>query len=154
MWRKLTLPEEKEVQDDSSGIFINRKYFHANGEPADLNDLVRGEMLIVNLSITTDVSRVVNDLVIEDLFPAAFEPVHSQPRPSNPFWVVRSDARDDRMLVFTKRFDLEKGNAATFEYPVRVVMAGDFVLPGPSVEGMYNPRLHSRRAPGRIVVRH
>lgn len=154
MWRKLTLPEEKEVQDDSSGIFINRKYFHANGEPADLNDLVRGEMLIVNLSITTDVSRVVNDLVIEDLFPAAFEPVHSQPRPSNPFWVMRSDARDDRMLVFTKRFDLEKGNAATFEYPVRVVMAGDFVLPGPSVEGMYNPRLHSRRAPGRIVVRH
>lgn len=168
LWRKLTLPEVNEVHDDSSGIFIDRKYFHANGEPADLNDLVRGEMLIVKLSITTDVSRVVNDLVIEDLFPAAFEPVlgdaargvtrHTDgtdvSRATCEGWVMRSDARDDRMLVFSKRFNLEKGNAATFEYPVRVVTAGDFVLPGPSVEGMYNPRLHSRRAPGRIVVRH
>ena len=168
LWRKLTLPEVNEVQDDSSGIFIDRKYFHANGESADLNDLVRGEMLIVKLSITTDVSRVVNDLVIEDLFPAAFEPVlgdaargvtrHTDgtdvSRATCEGWVMRSDARDDRMLVFSKRFNLEKGNAATFEYPVRVVTAGDFVLPGPSVEGMYNPRLHSRRAPGRIVVRH
>ena len=156
LWRKWTLPEAAEVQDDSSGIFINRSYHHVNGEPADLENLVRGEMLVVKLSITSDVTRVVNDLVIEDLFPAAFEPVHSQPRPSTSTssWVMRSDARDDRMLVFSKRFKLEKGNAATFEYPVRVVTAGDFVLPGPSVEGMYNPELHSRRAPGRIVVRH
>lgn len=152
LWRKFTLPEVTEVQDDSSGIFIDRKYFHANGESVDLNDLVRGEMLIVKLSITTDVSRVVNDLVIEDLFPAAFEPVHSLTSTSS--WVMRSDARDDRMLVFTKRFTLEKDDEVVFEYPVRVVTAGDFVLPGPSVEGMYNPRLHSRRAPGRIVVRH
>ena len=69
-------------------------------------------------------------------------------------WVMRSDARDDRMLVFSKKFTLEKGHEAKFRYQVRVVSAGEFVLPGPSVEGMYHPALHARRVPGRIVVRH
>ena len=165
IWRKFTLPEAEEVKDDSAGVFVDRRYYRPDGEPADLSDLVCGEMLIARLVLTTDVSRVVNDLVIEDLFPAAFEPVMSTTvksaslsRPSSSTstssWVMRSDARDDRMLVFSKRFTLEKDEEAVFEYPVRVVTAGDFVLPGPSVEGMYNPRLHSRRAPGRIVVRH
>ena len=151
LWRKLSLPEAAEVKDESSGLFISRSFRHANGEPADLADLVRGEMLIVRLSVTSDVTRVVNDLVIEDLFPAAFEPVHTKLPTAD--WVMRSDARDDRMLVFSKRFTLEKGNEAVFDYPVRVVTAGDFVLPGPSVEGMYNPELHALRAPGRLVVR-
>ena len=66
---------------------------------------------------------------------------------------MRSDARDDRMLVFSKKFKLEKGREAKFRYPVRVVSAGEFVLPGPSVEGMYHPALRARRIPGRIVVR-
>ena len=68
-------------------------------------------------------------------------------------WVMRSDARDDRMLVFSKRFTLAKGEEATFRYPVRVVSAGDYILPGPSVEAMYHPDLHARRAPDRISVK-
>jgi len=156
VWRKLTLPQLAEVKDDSSGILIERKFYHANGEEADLKDLVRGEMLTVELKLTTDVTKTVNDLVIEDLFPACFEPVHSSTsnlRPSPSDWVMRKDARDGRMLIFSKRFNLEKGDGKRVVYPVRVVTAGDFVLPGPSVEGMYDPRLHSRRAPGRVVVR-
>ena len=68
-------------------------------------------------------------------------------------WVMRSDARDDRMLVFSKKFKLEANGKVEFYYPLRVVSAGDFVLPGPSVEGMYAPSLHARRAAGRVVVR-
>ena len=66
---------------------------------------------------------------------------------------MRSDARDDRMLVFSKKFTLAKGAKATFRYPVRVVSAGDYILPGPSVEAMYHPDLHARRAPDRISVK-
>ena len=66
---------------------------------------------------------------------------------------MRSDARDDRMLVFSKKFTLAKGEEATFRYPVRVVSAGDYILPGPSVEAMYHPDLHARRAPSRISVK-
>ena len=163
-WRKLTLPDPRDVRDESNGIAIERRFFDAEGNPVDLGALRRGQLLVVELSITTYDTRVLSDLVVEDLFAAAFEPVHGALPASFTLppgdkaipqadWVMRSDARDDRMLVFSKKFKLEKGREAKFRYPVRVVSAGDFVLPGPSVEGMYHPALRARRIPGRIVVR-
>lgn len=163
-WRKLTLPDPRDVRDESNGIAIERRFFDAEGNAVDLGALRRGQLLIVELSITTYDSRYLNDLVVEDLFAAAFEPVHGALPASFTLppgdkaipqadWVMRSDARDDRMLVFSKKFKLEKGREAKFRYPVRVVSAGDFVLPGPSVEGMYHPALRARRIPGRVMVR-
>ena len=191
-WRRLVLPDIRDVRDESSGMSVTRRFYGPDGEPADLGSLRCGELLVVELSIASDDTRELNDLVVEDLFAGAFEPVHGAlpaeviskiggrdgARPSQgdeigrdgrvaprrdpggvvevpaSTWVMRSDARDDRMLVFSKKFTLEKGHEAKFRYQVRVVSAGEFVLPGPSVEGMYHPALHARRVPGRIVVRH
>ena len=67
-------------------------------------------------------------------------------------WVMRSDARDDRMFVFSKRFRMEKGDVARFHYQVRAVTAGEFALPGVAVEGMYHPDLRARSCGGRVRV--
>ena len=174
-WRRLTLPKVGEVKDESRGISIARRYLTPEGDAADLSALVLGEMLVVELSIKVDDTRELSDLVLEDLFPACFEPVCGGLTPSfaprgsdgsalarsgvsrsfldQGHWVMRSDARDDRMLVFSKKFTLAKGEEATFRYPVRVVSAGDYILPGPSVEAMYHPDLHARRAPTRLSVK-
>jgi len=162
-WRKVEWPSAASVTNASNGLFISRRYLRANGEPADMANLVRGEMLVAELTVTSDVSRVVGDLVIEDLFAGAFEPVHREldsgiaVTPSGLAqvgdWIMRKDARDDRMLVFSKRFELKRDHEAKAYYPVRVVSAGDFVLPGPSVEGMYSPELRSVCATSRIVVK-
>ena len=174
VWHKLSLPKPKDVKDESRGISIVRHYLMPEGGEADLSKLSLGEMLIAELAIKVDDTRELSDLVIEDLFPACFEPVHGGLAPSfaprgpdgsalarsesslnldQGRWVMRSDARDDRMLVFSKKFTLAKGEEATFRYPVRVVSAGDYILPGPSVEAMYHPDLHARRAPDRISVK-
>lgn len=164
-WRKLTLPKVENVKAESSGIFLARRFLTADGKPADLANLTCGDLLYSELSITSAVSRVVNDLVIEDLFSGGFEPVHNALERKatvgdadglSPVadWVMRTDARDDRMLVFSKKFTLGTGDVARVSYPVRVVSAGEFVLPGASVEGMYNPGLRSCLAPGHIVVHH
>jgi hypothetical protein len=175
VWHKLSLPKPKDVRDESRGISIVRRYLTPEGGGADLSKLSLGEMLIAELAIKVDDTRELSDLVIEDLFPACFEPVHgglvpkqanaepSDSRGANEGtsahalvqdrWVMRSDARDDRMLVFSKKFTLAKGEEATFRYPVRVVSSGDCILPGPSVEAMYHPELHARRAPSRISVK-
>ena len=165
-WRRLALPAIGDVRDESAGLSVSRRFFGPEGEPADLGALRCGELLIVELAISADDTRALNDLVVEDLFAGTFEPVHgalpecfaakhggTNEVPASA-WVMRSDARDDRMLVFSKKFTLERGHEAKFRYQVRVVSAGEFVLPGPSVEGMYHPALHARRVPGRIVVRH
>lgn len=154
-WRKLTLPALSSVRDESSGLFVSRRHLHPDGREADLGALHCGDLLMAEISITSAVTRVVNDLVIEDLFPGAFEPVLRELDADEgdcPDWIMRKDARDDRMLVFSKKFKLEAGHVAKVVYPVRVVSAGEYVLPGTSVEGMYDPRLHARRAPGRVVV--
>ena len=154
VWHKLSLPKPKDVKDESRGISIARRYLTPEGGEADLSKLSLGEMLIAELALKVDDTRELSDLVVEDLFPACFEPVHDRiaAGPAQP-WVMRSDARDDRMLVFSKKFTLAKGEEATFRYPVRVVSAGDYILPGPSVEAMYHPDLHARRAPSRISVK-
>ena len=175
VWHKLSLPKPKDVRDESRGISIVRRYLTPEGGEADLSNLSLGEMLIAELAIKVDDTRELSDLVIEDLFPACLEPVHGGLAPSfaprgsdgsalarsessahaldQGKWVMRSDARDDRMLVFSKKFTLAKGAEATFRYPVRVVSAGDYILPGPSVEAMYHPDLHARRSPDRISVK-
>ena len=159
-WTKLTLPEASEVKDEAHGIRIARRFLTPEGTPMATNVFRRGAMLVAELSVTADDSRVLSDLVIEDLFAGAFEPIHGNAptvvmrtnEVDAAEWVMRSDARDDRMLVFSKKFNLEKGRSAVFRYPVRVVSAGEYVLPGPSVEAMYFPALNARCAPGRIEV--
>ena len=156
-WRKVTVPRPDEVKPEAEGIAITRRFLTPEGDEADLSGLRRGEMLLVELTLTVDADRTLSDLVIEDLLPAAFEPADGSAlkgRPvTGPDWVMRSDARDDRMLVFSKRFTLERGAKAGFTYPVRVVSGGVFTLPGVSVEAMYQPALRARTAAGRIEVR-
>ena len=152
-WRKLELPRLEELTDEDHGISITRRFLSPEGGGVDLMNLKCGEMVMVELILKSMDTRVLNDLVIEDLFAACFEPVHQPLQSDDADWVMRSDARDDRMLVFSKKFDLEKNHEVKFRYALRVVSAGEFVLPGASAEGMYDPALRSRRAPGRIVVR-
>ena len=62
---------------------------------------------------------------------------------------MRSDARDDRMLVFSEKFWLEAGCEAKFRYLLRVVSPGEFVVPGVAAEAMYQPSIRARTAPAR-----
>ena len=156
-WRALELPDAASVTNEASEISAERRYYTAEGELADLDALKCGDLLVAEIAIRSEASRDLSDLVVEDLFAGAFEPVHSPldaklcpwiPR-GGADWVMRSDARDDRMLVFSKKFRLEAGGEVKFHYPLRVVSPGEFALPGVAVEAMYQPSIRARTAPAR-----
>ena len=159
-WRQIVLPRPEEVKAEANHLSIFRRYLTAEGNEADLSAVSRGDLLIAQISITSSESRKLADLVIQDLFPAALEPVHapldpsvySWFKPKAHDWVMRSDARDDRMLVFSKEFSVVKGETVTFSYPLRVVSSGEFILPGPAIEAMYAPEIRAVAAPSRLVV--
>ena len=156
--RTQALPPVECVTNESNGITISREFLKSDWLPADMDRLAVGDLLVVRLKIKSDAPRTISDLVVEDLFAGAFEPVHREMAPEGwrkgggAKWIMRSDARDDRMLVFSKKFEMAENAEVEFYYPVRVVSAGDFILPGPSVEAMYAPTLRSCCAPTRIRV--
>ena len=160
-WRKLELPDQETAVDEQSQLSVERRYLTAEGAPADLTKLARGDLLVVELTVRSTEERNLADLVIEDLFAGALEPVHSPIDASlYPFfhkgmhdWVLRSDARDDRMIVFSKQFHVDKNGEVKFCYPIRVVSSGSFALPQVAAEAMYMPQLRARTGAGRLVVR-
>ena len=161
-WRTVELPAAGTVTNESHVLRIARRYLTVAGEPADLASLVRGDVLVVELALSSSEARTFNDLVVQDLFPAAFEPERGGlDRGLHPWvyrdgngadWVMRSDARDDRMLGFSKRFAVKAGQSVHFRYPVRVVSVGSFTRPGPTVEAMYAPEIRACAAPAALKV--
>ena len=160
VWREIGMPNMSSITNESHTLAITRTIRDSKGNLADLNALHRGEMLIVDLELSSTTEQTFSDLVIVDLFSGAFEPDHGGMWPSEigkPFpkqidWVMRSDARDDRMLVFSKRFTLKRGESVHFSYLLNVVTPGMFTLPGPTVEAMYAPDIYSVCAPTRLRV--
>ena len=147
----------------ADGIQISRRYFLSDGSAANLDNLSRGDLVIVELVIGDQRNRVYSDLVVEDLLPACFEPSTTPVGAATHPWIdgdkmlaweMRREMRDDRMLFFSKRFcdSGEKGKVARAYYAVRVVSAGDFIAPGVSVEAMYDPAVRARTAARRIRV--
>ena len=144
------MEEERAV---TNGLSIVRTFETPEGLPIDITKLKRGEMIYVKLTITSLEERTIGDLVIEDLFAGAMEPINDIIyRVAQEEWVLRSDARDDRMLVFSKHVSLKAGEQIEFMYPMRVVSSGEFTLPGVSVEAMYFPKLNAKSSPSHIDI--
>lgn len=155
---RLALPDA-DVAAESSGIRVARRFLRVDGSVADLATLVRGEMIIVETTLTAPAQTTYSDLVLEELLPACFEsdqtPVSRSAYPwvsPGVAWELRRDLRDDRVLAFSRRFNLAEGACARFLYAVRVVSAGEFVLPGPSVEAMYSPSVRARGESARLKI--
>ena len=160
-WKRLDLPKPEEVKAESNGIKIEREYFTATGEKRDLSKFERGDFVVVRIAVSSDEPREFSDLVVEDLLPGALEGVRSPIIPAvygwmdadAHQWVLRHEIRDDRVLVFSKKFSLNKNEKAYFHFPVRVVSAGTYIVPGVSVEAMYQPELHARTSSSRVEIR-
>ena len=153
-WRRLDVPNPDEIKPEETVLAISRRILDSDGNVADLDKLERGDLVFAEITLKSSEKRTYSDLIVEDLFPAALEPTHTEVAAENPMprWVMRTDARDDRMLIYSKRFNLGKNETVVFSYPLRVVSAGDFILPAASVEAMYAPDIHANTSTSTIHV--
>ena len=116
-----------------------------------------GELVAVRLTVATEAK--LENVVVSDLLPACLEIENpalatSQAAPlwidrEESKWVASRDFRDDRVLLFSG----ELSDAASYTYLARAVSVGEFVLPAPVAEAMYQPQFRARGLPGRVIVR-
>ena len=169
--RRLALPDAASVSNRHHVVTVSRRFKTSEGFDVDLNDLRRGDLLVGEIVVSADRDYDFSDLVIQELLPACLEPErrevawdYARWRRIDTSWVLRSDTRDDRVVAFSRPIRVRPGADSgaefafgraeyVFCYAVRVVTAGEFVLPGTSVEAMYAPEISARLAPSAIRIR-
>ena len=147
------VPTEEKVEEKDSGLVARRVFLTKEGNPADLNKIKQGEILVAD--ITIDPKGEANNMVIEDLLPAGFEIENPRLETSqqidwvkeNPMPIDHMDIRDDRLVIFTDVQDKQH-----YRYVVRAVTKGEFILPAIRAELMYSPNIFSTSGQGRVKV--
>jgi uncharacterized protein YfaS (alpha-2-macroglobulin family) len=139
-----------------NGIHITREIFDLQGKTPDLNQLKRGDLLVVHLSVWAD--QRVPDALVVDLLPAGLELENQNLENSNMALteltqfkellekaqqtaIKHQEYRDDRYIA---AIELDGYSRRDIVYIVRAVSPGRFHMPMPMVESMYQPAVNAR----------
>ncbi len=156
------LPATETVGAETNGLVVSRTFLTREGKPLDPTGadeaaaIRQGDTIAVAIDLALVGERdEISDLVIQELLPAGLEIVSVGKDARLPWaagdthdWLLRSDVRDDRLLAFSRTV----AGTARLVYLAQAVSPGDYVLPGLSVEGMYDPLVRGTTAPGRLKV--
>ncbi|WP_394994889.1 alpha-2-macroglobulin [Emticicia sp.] len=133
---------------------VRRQFLSRTGQPIS-GSLKQNQLVVVKLSISSTLGTPVENVVVTDMLPAAFEienPRLNEDR--NMTWIKNAstpqhfDIRDDRINFYTTADATEK----TFYYLVRVVSRGKFILGPVAADAMYNGDYRSYSGGSKIVV--
>jgi uncharacterized protein YfaS (alpha-2-macroglobulin family) len=139
--------------EEDAGLRVRKQFLSRNGQP--LSTFRQNDLVVVKITLTSTDSSPVENVVVTDLLPAAFEienPRLTEPRdmpwikaPSIP---NHFDIRDDRINYYTTADNAPK----TFYYMVRVITKGTFTLGPVSADAMYSGDFRSYSGGGKVKV--
>lgn len=140
---------------ESQGLSVARAFLDREGNPVDLAAVRQGDLVVVRTEVASQSGRVDN-VALLSLLPAGFEVENprltsTERLPwmetlSDPLW---QDLRDDRTAVFAS---ITAEKPLTVYTLLRAVTAGEFAVPAPLAEAMYDPGVYARGEAGRLSV--
>lgn len=124
---------------------IERHYLKEDGSalngPAELGDVIEAVV-----TVRSHDRRFLKNVAIVDLLPAGFAP---EPRDGHlPSGIDAIDQREDRIIAFGRVTPYGQ----TFRYRLRAVTKGQWIVPPPFAEAMYDPTTKARGVSGEITV--
>ena len=138
-WTITGTPKER-PDPENRGLEVRSVWLDEKGKELDLGKPVpQGTRIQVELTLNPGLP--IGNLAVSCLLPAGLElenPRLSDAEEGAQPYGVRSDIRDDRLLIF---FDRLSGQT-TYRFQVRAVTKGTFTVPPISAEGMYDPDVH------------
>ncbi|MEI7583762.1 alpha-2-macroglobulin [Runella sp.] len=139
--------------EEDAGLRVRKQFLNRNGQP--LSAFHQNDLVVVKITLTSTDGSPVENVVVTDLLPAAFEvenPRLTEPRDmpwiKNPTTPDHFDIRDDRINYYTTANNVEK----TFYYMVRVITKGTFTLGPVSADAMYSGDFRSYSGGGKVKV--
>lgn len=158
----------------SQGLEVQRSYTDADGQPLDAVAL--GQEVTVVLRLRALGANARGSIALVDLLPGGFEPVMQMPPqrtggddedesnedstqppprptlalPGSSMHVQHSEVREDRVVLYT----YAGAQVVEFRYRIRASNPGEFVVPPPYAESMYERSVYAQGGPaGTLVVR-
>lgn len=150
------VPTDAAYRAEQQGLQVRRTFLSRAGQPADLDNVSQGDLLVVRVQVRST-SGALENVVIESLLPAGLEIENARLASTETLPWVRDasfvadhvDLRDDRVLLFGS---LPDGDWQTAYAVLRAVTPGTFRLPPVQVEAMYEPNLRASSERGSLTV--
>jgi hypothetical protein len=128
------------------GLEITRAYYDDDGN--EVTRMEQGKEVTVRLKIRA-LGNPADNVAVVDLLPGGFEVIRSSvPRTAYGWQADYVDVREDR-VVFYGSFDT---SVRELNYRVKLTAAGNFVVPPPYAESMYDRSVHAGGLPGTFKV--
>lgn len=133
----------------ADGLEVIRDLLDAEGKT--ITQLHTGESATVRIRVRNTSGRGLDDVAVLDLMPGGFEiePGNLKPGAGTMPGATFTEVREDRNVFF---LSLSEGVMKTFEYRIKPVCAGQFVIPPVFAESMYDRATKGRSLGGTIEV--
>lgn len=132
------------TQPIKRGLEIYREYLGEKGRP--LHEIKVGEKMTACLKVRTLDEKTIDEAVIVDLIPGGFEVVSGSVEGEECGFV---DVREDRVIFYCSL----GSNVAEFKYQLRAICPGEYMVPPPFAQNMYNPHMQAQGVSGTFIVR-
>jgi uncharacterized protein YfaS (alpha-2-macroglobulin family) len=137
----------------SMHIEVLREIVDADGKPVTQSKL--GETIYAKLTIRNLTKTAMANLALTEMLPGAFEfappgePDSLRPGLASRVGTDYIDVREDRALIY---FGLQPEASLELKYALRPTCAGTFVVPPPFAEDMYDAKVRSNGAAGKLII--
>ena len=129
---------------ESNGLYISHRYVDDEGEP--VSDVVIGDTITVEISLHTS-GKPYQDIAIVDLLPGGFALVNDSLPPSSASFYA--DGREDRVIMYSEATH----NPTSRSYQIQATYSGEFIIPPPYAQHMYDLSINGRGEVHTINVR-
>jgi uncharacterized protein YfaS (alpha-2-macroglobulin family) len=148
--------KDGKMRIEDKNLRMRRQFFDRLGNPASLDGIKQNTLLIVKLTLESDVADVEN-VAISDLLPAGFEIENPRLTENSQYAFTKNastpvyvDIRDDRINYYANFED--EGRVKIFYYLVRAVTRGEFNYAPIVGEAMYNGDYYSASGGGKVRI--
>ncbi|MBS3914569.1 MAG: hypothetical protein KG003_08720 [Bacteroidetes bacterium] len=130
---------------------LNMSWYFTDDNGAVLNEskIALGQDFVANVQLINTGNKVYQEMALKEIFPSGWEIMDSRLFGGTDYPARYANMRDDRVYFY---FDLNPNESKTFKIRLHASFEGEFYLPSPQAEAMYDEGIHCRAIGKKIKI--